>query len=490
MGLKPALARIATRHAHVLIVEVPGHWLTRVAVERNALARGWRLALSPADADVLAVCGTPGPTLTQAVSLLWNQMPGPRTRIDIASADAALPALDAAAADLLDTDRQQADSRDRPHAARQEASREPTRAQQHTRQEHGRHGGQHPHAGQPGTPSDRRHDPDQKDDTERGHPHEHDHAMQSTHADGNRADQRVTDERTADQRGLDHGAHPHSERGEPGSHDEMAQAGHAGHDEMTHAGPSGEMAHRGHGSHGAMSHAGMGHGHMDMAPGGIPLARGGEDRDGLEMDLLHIRLGPVLAYWPAGLILRCTLQGDVIANAETTFADPHHTPATTDSTGEDPRLFAARRCDNAASLLALAGWEDAATRARGLRDMLLGEHDGPADVVADLDRLRRQVRRSWLLRWSLRRVGRLNPRDLTRTHLPSHLQGDCRDRLLTMLDRAAACVAGGSRPDRLIATPAEAITELVRGWDLATARLIIASLDLDPRLADRELTYA
>ena len=42
------------------------------------------------------------------------------------------------------------------------------------------------------------------------------------------------------------------------------------------------------------------HGDMQMAPSGIPLAEGGQDRDGLEMDVLHVRLGPVLRHWPAG----------------------------------------------------------------------------------------------------------------------------------------------------------------------------------------------
>ncbi len=62
---------------------------------------------------------------------------------------------------------------------------------------------------------------------------------------------------------------------------------------------------------------GMDHGAMDMpAPGGIPLATGSEnDRDGLEMDELSVSLGPVLPSWPAGLVLRCVLHGDLIADA-------------------------------------------------------------------------------------------------------------------------------------------------------------------------------
>ncbi len=49
------LARRAVRAARVLVVECPGSWAVRVAVERAVRARGWRLALSPASADVLVV---------------------------------------------------------------------------------------------------------------------------------------------------------------------------------------------------------------------------------------------------------------------------------------------------------------------------------------------------------------------------------------------------------------------------------------------------
>ena len=59
-----------------------------------------------------------------------------------------------------------------------------------------------------------------------------------------------------------------------------------------------------------------GHDHSAMMPDGIPLAEGAEDRDGLEMDELHLPLGPVLAHWPAGVVLRVTLHGDVVVDAE------------------------------------------------------------------------------------------------------------------------------------------------------------------------------
>ncbi|WP_431473571.1 hypothetical protein [Ornithinimicrobium sp. W1665] len=83
MGLSTATSRLAARHAHALVVEVPGWGRTRMHVERAVLARGWQLAQSPADADVLIVCGVPGSRLTQAVDLVWHQMPGPRVRVEV-----------------------------------------------------------------------------------------------------------------------------------------------------------------------------------------------------------------------------------------------------------------------------------------------------------------------------------------------------------------------------------------------------------------------
>jgi hypothetical protein len=62
-----------------------------------------------------------------------------------------------------------------------------------------------------------------------------------------------------------------------------------------------------------------GMGEMDMGGmvvRGTAMARRGMDRDGLRLDQLHLPLGPVLPDWPAGLLLRLTLQGDVIQEAE------------------------------------------------------------------------------------------------------------------------------------------------------------------------------
>jgi hypothetical protein len=398
MGLSESLAGYAVRAAHVLVVETPGHWVTRAAVERHLLDRGWRIALNPAEADVLAVCGTTGPELAENVERLWQQMPGPRARVDVPGAGDAGEALARAERSLVDLAEQHDDAHSRAVVPHEE-------------------------------------DPGEED------PGEDEHDEHAGHEE------------------MDHGEH-----GEHGGHEED---------------------HGGHSGHG-------GHGGMDMAPGGIPLAEGGEDRDGLEMDVLHVRLGPVLPYWPAGLVLGCTLQGDLVVEAEATTVDGGS------DVPDELHLSAARRCDNAVSLLALAGWDDAAGRARRVRDLLLGEDADAAEAMQLLDDLQRRVRRSWSLRWALRRLAPLDDAALDEHGLPARLGGDTHDRALTLLERARQDVvrlAGeetgadhGAGSDSSV--PLDAIAHLVTGLDLATARLVVASLDLDPVPAASGVTRA
>lgn len=367
------LARAATRRAHVLLVEVPGAWRVRAGVEQHVVRRGWRLAESPADADVLAVCGLPGPELSRVVDAVWDLMPGPRVRADVHDRGRIDAALAQVGERLIDTAHHRQDAAARPIG---------------------------PALGE--------------------------HAA------------------------IDHG-----------------------------------MEHREHGGmdHGGMDHGGMEHGDMDMAPAGIPLATGGEDRDGLEMDVLHLRLGPVLPHWPAGLVLRCALQGDVVVDAEVSLLDSGggHGDQGGDASAGDTRLDAARRCDNVAGMLVLAGWEDAAAAARRVRDMLLDDTDQDQTVAA-LGHLRRKVGRSRLMRWSLRNLRPLGAEELRHHGIPGHLRGDTHDRLLAMIERAQALASSPAttqRPDRPSISPG-ALTHLVTGLDLAAARLVVASLDLDP----------
>lgn len=356
MGLRGWLTRQAVAGAHVLVVEVPGAWSTRVAVEQALARRGWQYAVSPADADVLVVCGRPGEQLAAAVDVLWEHLPGPRTRVGVASASEAGRALADAEAQLLDDRKQREEARQRPTS--------------------------------PALPAE--------------------------------------------------------------SHDSP-----------------------------------MDHGDMDMSgPGGIALAGGGPDRDGLAMDVLHLPLGPVLPHWPPGLVLRCALQGDVISESEVEVLDPvaaAHPPVSA------PRL-AAQHCDVAADLLAVAGWDSMAATARRHRDLILAaaasaSAPGPAsasafECVAALERVTTRIARSRTLRWALRDLGIVDDAVLAGHRLPESTRGDVHDRLLRLLVSAGDLLRDQPAPAP-VPDPSPvlaALPALVHGLDIGAARLVVASL--------------
>jgi hypothetical protein len=198
-------------------------------------------------------------------------------------------------------------------------------------------------------------------------------------------------------------------------------------------------------------------GDMDMPmPGGIPLAGGADDRDGLEMDVLHAPLGPVLPAWPAGLLLRCTVAGDVVTDAEAEVLEPAQIGEGLVPGSPPDRL------DRAARLLTLAGWGSVAAEAARLRDELLVAE--PADQLPQQDRLTRRVGRSRLLRWSVSGRGRPQPLDPF-------------ERLVELLRDARAALTGTATPITPI-TLAE-LPELVTGRQLSSVRLLVAAAELD-----------
>ncbi|MEP7331680.1 MAG: hypothetical protein ABI692_06280 [Terracoccus sp.] len=356
MGLRRRLATLAVDVTHVLVIEAPGAWLTRVAIEQEIGRRGWRLAISPADADALVTAGTPGPQLSERVESVWAQLPGPRSRIVVSGpADAATvrEALDSVAAELLDPERQVRDARERT-----------------------------------GFASDRMSD-----------------------------DSDMTGDMNMDMDG------------------------------------DSDMD-------------------MDMSPSGIPLAEGGDDRDGLEMDVLHLPLGPVLPHWPAGVVLRCTLQGDVVVAAEASVLD--ESVSTPMRLGPNER--AARCCDQLASLLALSGWADGYAAAVRVRNALIDKPDAAAGTAL-LDDLRRRLRRARLVRWSLRGIGDLRPGD--QPDAPPPLHGDVYERLVSLADQARAELVGDAEPPASLPVLLAVAERLVVGLDLAAARLVVASLAID-----------
>lgn len=212
-----------------------------------------------------------------------------------------------------------------------------------------------------------------------------------------------------------------------------------------------------------------GHDHSAMMPDGIPLAEGAEDRDGLEMDEVHLPLGPVLAHWPAGVVLRVTLHGDVVVDAEieqlaTSRAGQH----------DDAITRAARLLDAAGSVLALAGLPAESARARRLRDGCLdGELDGGLEVA----RLGDRVGRLRVLRWVLGGLA------VEGSHGGSE---QLHDRLRGLFERARAALDGDAPPP--VSQAAEALSMLVRGMELAGVRLWVAALM--PDLAEHELSEA
>jgi hypothetical protein len=347
VDLTARLATWATTRTAVLLVEVPGWAATRWAAEREMRRRGWRSADSPADADVLLVCGAPGDRLSTACDVAWSQLPGPRARAAADDRTDVRAALDGALATLHDERRQRDDAAGRPSD---------------------------PVTGPTAAPAD-------EDD-----------------------------------------------------------------------GPEDDMHHD----------------DMEMAPGGIPLAgSGGADRDGLEMDVLSVPLGPVLPHWPAGLVLRCTLAGDVVVAAR---ADVLGAAEGARPPSPSPSAFAAARLDRAAQLLTLAGrGADAATAVR-LRDAVLADDAGAAD---GLERFRRHVRRSRLARWALGGTGSV---DAGEHDLPAWVAGTVHDRLMTMLDQAQP--AGHGSAMQPPGTPVDRLPALVDGLEIGAVRMLVTSLDV------------
>ncbi|MEU1719821.1 hypothetical protein [Nonomuraea sp. NPDC005692] len=223
-------------------------------------------------------------------------------------------------------------------------------------------------------------------------------------------------------------------------------------------------------------------GRSGNGPDDTAMAERGADRDGLKLDRLHVPLGPVLADWPAGLVVETVLQGDVIQEAQVRAlpaggtGDAFWAPAPDMGRQEARRRTAAARLDGLGRLLAVAGWPAAAADARRLRDRLLA---GAVDERARRHcvRFTRRVRRSWVLRWMLRGAGELGP------DAPPPLRGDALDRVRRWLDDVEALTEERSGPGGGGDVPVDGVLALLPGLlagaELAVARLIVAGLDPD-----------
>lgn len=244
--------------------------------------------------------------------------------------------------------------------------------------------------------------------------------------------------------------------------------------------------------------------------GELAMAERGPDRDGLALDRLHVTLGPVLTDWPAGLVLRLVLQGDVVQQATAERLDggrpaapsyweaPWRRAAAGEPVAgaEAARRLVARHLDSVARLVAVAGWDGAALAARRLRDEALAGAGRDA-VRGRYRRFRRRVAGSWLLRWMTRDLGRLDPAAAAAFGFPP-ARGDLTGRLRWQLERIGQGVdllddeqplAGRLGSPHPLARPPLAgveavealplLARLVVGTELAVTRLLVASLDPD-----------
>ncbi len=342
MGLRSALRRTAAAAPHVLLVPVPGQAALRWAAERWLDDRGWPLAQSPADADVLLECGEPGPELSQRAGVAWEAMPGPRTRVRLLAADRVGAVLPDAQVRLADLGAQRAEAASRTAPA--------------------------PSA-------------EQRDDGD-------------------------VDHGDMDMGGMDHG--------------DMDMGGM---------------------DHGGMDMGGMDMGGMDMSlPGGLVMADRVEDRDGLRLEGLALRWGPLLPGWPAGLELDVVLSGDVLTTVGVRQLDAGPEPA------DQP---AGQALDALALVLAASGWHDGAVRARRARD-----EGGSGPLTEDILRRLGSAR---VLRWSLR-----------------ELPGPAGRSLVEHLDLLIAVARGEPRPDDA-PTAVDALGAALTGLELGSASVVVAA---------------
>jgi hypothetical protein len=524
------LRRAAFGRPRLLVVAAPSAVAARLAVERYARERGWPTAESAADTDVLAVLGPVDDGLARVVSVLESQIPAPWIRVDLSSADEVGTELDRVPAQLAEwspaarpvpgTIRDSAE----PESHEQVADRTPAPGRRDG--EHGEHGEHHGHQAPPSHGGHDGHNrPDDRGSAGHGGRHVEEPAGYAATAPGDQEPQHGAaghEDRAAvaaQDRLADGGGQRMASHDGPGGHD-MAGHGVPGHGDHEMAGHGGhEMA--GHGGHDMGGHDMGGHGghHDHTGPvAGLSMAGRAPDRDGLTLDVLHVPLGPVLPYWPAGLRLSLTVQGDVVQEAavETLGVLYHAGPPFWDEPalralageavtwGEVARRRTAAHLDSLVRLLGVAGWDAAAARSAVLRDRALaGEPGGP--LSADFARFRRRLLGSRVLRRMTCGLGVLEGATADRlgvTGPAATAAGDVAARLAQWVravtddlarvdDRQPGTDLEGSRgsldrPEPPSAALLAALPSLVVGAELAAVRLIVASLD--PDLS--ELTYA
>ncbi|MGW4102230.1 hypothetical protein [Streptomyces sp. NPDC004976] len=237
-----------------------------------------------------------------------------------------------------------------------------------------------------------------------------------------------------------------------------------------------------------------------------------DDRDGLRLDRLHVPLGPALADWPAGLVLRLSLQGDIVQQAAVESAAPASSrpPFWNEpwlrahmgkrvSRGDAARRLCAAHLDSLGRFFAVTGWADMAARVRHVRDRALAGASA-AELFALVRPLIRRAERSRTLRWLTAGLGPLvaeHAYHLGVTGPALLADGDAHSRMLVWLDAVGRSAAACDDSDDLDAAEAvgprgridgaappsqpllDALPGLLKGAEFACARIIVASLDPD-----------
>jgi len=148
-------------------------------------------------------------------------------------------------------------------------------------------------------------------------------------------------------------------------------------------------------------------------------------------------------------------------------------------------------------LLGVAGWGDAATRMRRLRDDLLAGRP-PEEVATRFRPLARRVGSSRLLHAMTRGIGHLHDAGIAAADVQGpalRAGGDVADRLRQWLAETGSALEEATRPGLLTSLDGprgpvdadggasralvDALTPLVCGLDVSSARLVVASLDPD-----------
>jgi hypothetical protein len=77
VDLTGVVLRAGATRPRVLAAVMPGATAVRLAAEEQLCRRGWPAAMTPADTDILLICGDSVLPLAEAVEDTWQAMPAP-----------------------------------------------------------------------------------------------------------------------------------------------------------------------------------------------------------------------------------------------------------------------------------------------------------------------------------------------------------------------------------------------------------------------------